>query len=320
MRAVYYDAFGPAEVLKAGDLPVPEPRRGQVLIKVAAAAVNPIDRRLRAGELQPFFQRTFPIVPGWDASGRIVKIGAGVRGWEIGEAVAALAFSWQLQHGTYAEYVPVAASAIARIPPGLSFAQAAALPLVSLTAWQAVVEEAELQEGQSILIQAGAGGVGSAAIPIASSLGARVYTTARGENFRYVQARGAAHVIDYTQENYLQAVRRLEPEGVDVVVESLEDERAVNGALDIVKPGGSVIYLNNEPPASPAIAQRKIHSLFLHHRADGAMLGGLLERFAHGAWPLPEIETLPLSAAIDAHRRSESWRTRGKLVLEVAAL
>ena len=196
MRAVYYNHFGPAEVLTIGDLPVPVPGAGEVLLQVAATSVNPIDRRLRAGELQPFFQRQFPIVPGWDVAGRIAALGSGVSGWQVGQAVAGLAFSWFLQHGTYAEYVPIATSAIAALPPGLSFTQAAALPTVALTAWQAIVEEAKLCRGQSILIQAGAGGVGSVAISIAKHFGAIVYTTARQPNFDYVRARGADMPID----------------------------------------------------------------------------------------------------------------------------
>ena len=189
MKAVYYEAFGDAGVLKLGSLPTPTPGPGQVLVQIAATSVNPIDRRLRAGELQSFFKTTFPIIPGWDLAGRITALGPEVVGWEVGEAVAGLAFDWTLQHGTYAEFVPVSVNSICRIPNDMTFIQAAALPLVSLTAWQAIVEEAELMRGQSVFIQAGAGGVGSVAISIARQIGAKIYTTTRSRNFEYVRER-----------------------------------------------------------------------------------------------------------------------------------
>ena len=158
MKAVYYREHGPASVLEIGELPRPEPGPGQVLVRVAAAAVNPIDRRLRAGELQEYISRTFPVVPGWDFSGDIVELGADVEGqWQVGDKVMGLAFTWAIQHGTYAEYVPVDATAIAPMPQGVDYFQAAALPLVSLTAWQSLQEYGELCAGQTALIQAGSG-------------------------------------------------------------------------------------------------------------------------------------------------------------------
>jgi NADPH2:quinone reductase len=320
MRAVYYEQFGGADVLKIGDLPIPDCASDEVLVKVAAAGVNPIDRRLRNGELQEFFKREWPIIPGWDVAGRIVKVGRAVSGWQVGDDIAGLAFVWTLHHGTYAELVPIKAVAIARKPPELSFEQAAALPLVNLTAWESLAEYAELKSGQTVLIQAGAGGVGSAAISIARHLGARIYTTTRAANFDYVRSRGADHPIDYTCENYVEVIRSREPGGLDCVLESLTGDVVIESAVKLVKSRGTVVYLNNEPPDLPEIAQRRIKTKFLHHRPDGESLGRLLHLYQHGKLALPPIEVLPLDAAADAHRRSESWRTRGKLVLKVQDL
>jgi NADPH:quinone reductase-like Zn-dependent oxidoreductase len=317
MKAVYYERFGPPEVLQVGERPRPSPAADELLVQVAAAGVNPIDRRLRNGELQSFFTRTWPIVPGWDVAGRVVEVGRDVRGWNCGDDVVGLAFTWTLQHGTYAEYTPVKAASIARKPSELSFAQAAALPLVSLTAWESLVEYAELRSAQSVLVQAGAGGLGSVAIAIARHLGATVYTTTRAQNFDYVRSRGADHPIDYTREDYAEYLRRHEPDGVDVVLESLTGDDVVEKAIRIVKRGGTVVYMNNEPPEMPEIAERSIRTKFLHHRPDGESLARLMQLYRTGELPLPPVEVMPLEQAIAAHRRSESRTTRGKVVLHV---
>lgn len=320
MKAVYYEKHGGPEVLQIGERPVPEPGDNQVLVQVAAAAVNPIDRRLRSGELQEYITRTFPVVPGWDLAGRIVKVGANVTDWQIGDEVLGLAFTWSIQHGSYAEYAPIDASSIAVKPSSLSFLEAASLPLVSLTAWQALAEFGELAAGKTVLIQAGAGGVGSVAIPMAKRLGAKVYTTARAANFDYVRSLGADEVIDYTVSDYRQVIREHEPEGVDLVLEALLGEGIAEDAIRLAKTGGAVAYLNNEPPEMAEIAERNIKAEFLHHRPDGAMLTELVALFESGSLMIPKIELITLDAAQEAHRRSESGRTVGKLVFRIQDL
>lgn len=317
MRAVYYEEFGPAEVLKIGERPVPEPAPDEVLVQVAYAGVNPIDRRLRGGELQEFFTRTWPLIPGWDFSGRIVKLGRAVDKWKVGDDVVGLAFTWTLHHGTYAEYVPVKVASIAAKPPSIPFHIAGALPLVSLTAWESLAEYADLKPGQTVLIQAGAGGVGSVALSIARHLGVKAYTTARSANFDYVRERGAYRAIDYTKENYEAVLNTLEPGGLDAVLETLTGDEVVRAAIRLVKPGGTVIYMNNEPPDMPEIAAKEIRTKFLHHRPDGESLGRLMKLYEAGKLALPPVEVLPLAAAVEAHRRSEGGQTRGKLVLAV---
>jgi NADPH2:quinone reductase len=320
VRAVYYETHGEAQVLQVGELDKPPCGPNQVLVEVAAAGVNPIDRRLRAGELQEYIQRTFPVVPGFDVAGRIAEVGSDVADWQVGDEVMGLAFTWSIQHGTYAEFAPVDASAIARKPANASFIQAAGIPLVSLTAWQSLLEFGELGPGKTVLIQAGAGGVGSVAIPMAKHLGATVYTTASAGNADYVRALGADVVIDYQTDSYEKALLAAEPEGVDLVLEALLGDGTDEAAIRITKSGGAVAYMNNEPPDMPDIAARGIRAEFIHHRADGAMLGELTDLYDRGALPLPLTETLPLSAAVEAHLRSESRRTRGKLVLCVSEL
>lgn len=318
MKAVFYRQHGSADVLEVGDLPTPPLAANQVMVRVVAAAVNPIDRRLRAGELQEYISRTFPVVPGWDFSGVICEVGSEVAGWKVGDEVMGLAFTWSIQHGTYAEYVPVEVSAICRKPPEISFYEAASIPLVSLTAWQALHEFGGLRSGQSVLIQAGSGGVGSVAIPMAKHLGARVYATCSGRNVDYVKGLGADVVIDYASSDYVEAVRRHEPNGVDVILETLYGEEYWMNAIRLAADGGVVVFMNNEPPATEEIARRNIKTTFLHHRADGEMLGELAAMFASGQLARPPIDVLPLSEAREGHLRSESGRTRGKVVLAVS--
>ena len=320
MRAVYYENHGTAEVLQIGELAKPSCSAEQVLVEVAAAGVNPIDRRLRAGELQEYIQRTFPVTPGFDFSGRIAAVGEAVADWQVGDEIMGLAFTWSIQHGTYAEFAPVDATAIARKPLNASFAQAAGLPLVSLTAWQSLLEFGQLSAGKTVLIQAGAGGVGSVAIPMAKYLGATVYTTASAANTDYVRALGADVVIDYQKESYESAILSAEPQGVDMVLEALLGDGTAEAAIRMTKSGGAVAYMNNEPPDMPDISKRGIRAEFIHHRADGAMLSELGALYEQNMLPLPQIEMLPMTAAVEAHLRSESRRTRGKLVLSIANL
>lgn len=317
MKAIYYTEFGSADILQFGERPVPVPGSGQLLVRVAAAAVNPIDRRLRAGELKEYFEREWPIIPGWDFSGRIEEVGSDVNGWSIGDDVVGLAFSWSLHGGTYAEYVVVDAMAVARKPQNISFPEGAALPLVSLTAWQALVEFSDVQPGQTVLVQAGAGGLGSVAISMAKYRGAKVYTTTREKNFDYVRARGADCAIDYTAQDPVAVILEQEPDGLDVVLASLESDREVRAAIHLAKRGGAVPYMNNDPPDMPEIADRNIKTEFLHNRADGNCLGSLMTLYADGKLIMPQIEVMPLAGAAEAHRRSESWATRGKLVLHI---
>ena len=260
MRAVYYETHGEAQVLQVGELDKPPCGPNQVLVEVAAAGVNPIDRRLRAGELQEYIQRTFPVVPGFDVAGRIAEVGSDVADWRVGDEIMGLAFTWSIQHGTYAEFAPVEASAIARKPANASFIQAAGIPLVSLTAWQSLLEFGELGPGKTVLIQAGAGGVGSVAIPMAKHLGATVYTTASAGNADYVRALGADVVIDYQTDSYEKALLAAEPQGVDLVLEALLGDGTDEAAIRITKSGGAVAYMNNEPPDMPDIKARGIRA------------------------------------------------------------
>jgi len=273
---------------------------------------------LRSGELQEYIKRTFPVVPGWDLSGRIAKVGAKVTNWQVGDEVLGLAFTWSIQHGSYAEYCPIDAASIARKPESIGFEQAAALPLVSLTAWQSLKEFGQLEAGQSVFIQAGAGGVGSVAIPMAKYLGAKVYTTCSAKNRDYVKSLGADVIIDYNAEEYVSVLGQHEPDGVNMVLEALLGNGTAEAAIRLTKDGGCVAYMNNEPPEMDEIERRNIKAKFLHHRPDGEMLKELVDLYQSGKIGLPKVHVRPLEEAKDAHLVSESGHTQGKVVLRIS--
>ena len=318
MKAIFYEQHGTAEVLQVGERPTPEPQDNEVLVEVVATSVNPIDRRLRSGELQEYITRTFPVVPGWDLAGKIAKVGAKVTDWQVGDEVLGLAFTWSIQHGSYAEYCPIDTASITEKPASISFEQAAALPLVSLTAWQALIEFGELKAGQSVFIQAGAGGVGSVAIPMAKHLGAKVYTTTSAKNHDYVKSLGADVIIDYNADDYESALRQHETNGVDLVLEALLGNGTAEAAIRLTKDGCRVAYMNNEPPEMDEIKLRNIKAEFLHHRPDGAMLRELVDLYESGKISLPKVQVRPLEEAMDAHLESEKGHTQGKIVLRVS--
>ena len=318
MKAIFYEQHGTAEVLQVGERPTPEPQDNEVLVEVVATSVNPIDRRLRSGELQDYITRTFPVVPGWDLAGKIAKVGAKVTDWQVGDEVLGLAFTRSIQHGSYAEYCPIDTASITEKPASISFEQAAALPLVSLTAWQALSEFGELKAGQSVFIQAGAGGVGSVAIPMAKHLGAKVYTTTSAKNHDYVKSLGADVIIDYNADDYESALRQHETNGVDLVLEALLGNGTAEAAIRLTKDGGRVAYMNNEPPEMDEIKLRNIKAEFLHHRPDGAMLRELVDLYESGKISLPKVQVRPLEEAMDAHLESEKGHTQGKIVLRVS--
>lgn len=315
MKAIYYARFGGPDVLKFGELAEPVPGPGEVLVRVRAAGVNPVDWKLASGALKAFFPYAFPIIPGWDVAGDVAALGEGVTGYAIGEHVHAYARKPKVQWGCYAQYVTVDAAMLARTPPALSALQAAAIPLVGLTAWQALIAFADLQPGQTVLIPAAAGGVGSVAVPLARWRGARVIATCSAANVEQVTASGAHHVIDYRAGDVAAAVRSLAPQGVDVLLDTL-GQPAQADLVDLVRAGGAVAALN-EPVDPEQAAARAIRAARIFSEGNGDQLSRISALFADGTLPLPDIQTLPLDQAAEALRRSMTGHVRGKLVLDV---
>lgn len=319
MRAVYYEEFGGSDKLKLGKLPDPDPGPGEVVIRIAAAGVNPIDWKIREGRFDCIIDHAFPIIPGWDAAGTIVAIGDGVDSFVTGDRVFAYTRKSRAQDGTYAEFIAVPASYVSPMPQNLEFYQAAALPLCMLTAWQALCGFADIGGGESVLIQAGAGGVGSMAIQIAALRGARVITTASAVNASYCRSLGASMVVDYRERDVFEMVETAAPDGLDCLFEMVWDERdpsVLDRCLSYVREGGAVITLN-EPANEKIVAERSLRATRLFSEPVGtelAVLGGLI---GAGKLKLPEIHRMPLEAASAAMDLSKKGHVRGKIVLEI---
>ncbi|MDX3673007.1 NADP-dependent oxidoreductase [Streptomyces europaeiscabiei] len=229
------------------EVEVPEPTVGEhdVLVRVEAAGLNPLDEKIRAGEFKQILPYKLPLILGNDVAGTVIGVGTAVRGFKPGDEVYARPD--QNRIGTFAERIAVAEGDLALKPASISMEEAGSLPLVALTAWQALVERGKVRPGQKVLIHAGAGGVGSIAIQLAAHLGASVATTASGSNAHFVRALGADTVIDYRSQDFEQLLT-----GYDVVLDSLGGE-TLEKSLRVLKPGGKAIGISGPP--DPAFAR-----------------------------------------------------------------
>lgn len=308
MKAVRIHEFGGPETLIYEDAPVPTPETGDVLIKVYAAGVNPVDWKVRYGYLEEAMPHTLPLILGWDVSGVVEAVGEGVTNLKVGDAV--YADGDILRDGSYAEYMAVKASVVAPKPKAISHAEAASLPVAALTAWQALFETANLQAGQKALIHAGAGGVGSMAIQLAKGKGAHVITTASASNREYVQSLGADEVIDYTVTPFEQAVK-----DVDVVFDTIGYETQAR-SWQTLKPGGFLVSIVT-PPDTEIAKQNGVRASYLFTRADRDNLIQIAGLIDSGVLKPQVGDTLPLAEARRAHEQSETRHSRGKIILTV---
>jgi len=233
------------EPLREADVPEPVAGAHDVLVRVEAAGLNPLDEKIRAGEFKQVLPYKLPLIPGNDVAGTVIRVGAGVRGFKPGDEVYAR--PGQDRIGTFAERIAVAEGDLALKPASISMHEAGSLPLVALTAWQALVERGRVRPGQNVLIHAGAGGVGSIAIQLAKHLGASVATTASGSNADFVRELGADTVIDYRTQDFEQRLA-----GYDLVLDSLGGEN-LEKSLRVLGPGGKAIGIGGPP--DPAFAR-----------------------------------------------------------------
>ncbi|MFI1241529.1 NADP-dependent oxidoreductase [Nocardia salmonicida] len=310
MRAIGQDTFGGPEVLRVIEVDKPAPGPGEVLIRVHAAGVNPTDSWHRSSG--GLFGAITPL--GWDVSGVVEEVGLGVTLFAPGDEVFGMP---RLPHaaGTYAEYVTAPTRHLARKPTNLTHIEAGALALVALTAWQALVDTADVRPGQRVLIHAGAGGVGHVAVQIAKARGAYVIATARADNHAFVRDLGADEVIDYTTTDFVDAAH-----DIDVVVDTVGGEYGPR-SLRVLRPGGIVVSLAS--PAEAALVEQArplgVRAGFMIVEPDGASLRAIADLVEAGALR-PHVETvLPLDLVSKAHEISDNQRTRGKIVLAVVA-
>jgi NADPH2:quinone reductase len=315
MKAMILERFGPPESMTWDEIATPSPAPGEVLIRIRAAGVNPVDWKIAEGGLERLFPCSFPLIPGWDAAGTIAALGEGVEGFSLGERVWSFCRKPDIQWGTYAEYVAMPAGAVAPMPAKSSFSEASTVPLAGLTAWQSLFDVGAIRPGQWVLIHAGAGGVGSFAVPLAKWAGALVIATASPANHDYVRALGADHVIDYASEDFVAAVRALVPEGVDFAFATVGGE-VLTRSYEAVRPGGILVSITDR--TDKELAERLgIRVKYLFVKPDGPQLRRLAGLLDSGVLRVPEIEEMPLTRAAEALARSKSGHVRGKIVLTV---
>ncbi|WP_037885406.1 NADP-dependent oxidoreductase [Streptomyces viridochromogenes] len=307
MRAISQDVLGGPEVLKEVEVQRPAPRPNEILVRVRAAGVNPTDWKHRANG---GFLGEPPFVLGWDVSGVVEAVGVGVARFEPGDEVFGM-LSYPFGHGSHAEYVTAPARAFAHKPASIDHTQAGALPLVSLTAWQALVEYADVRPGQRVLIHAAAGGVGHVAVQIAKARGAYVIGTASAGKHAFLRSLGADELIDYRETDFADAVK-----DVDVVLDTLGGETSVR-SLRVLRPGGIVVSILPVGSAefheeAERLGVRAVRMLVDADRADMQSIVDLIEK---GELRAEIAGTFPLADAAEAHALGDTGRTTGKLVL-----
>jgi len=312
MKAMGIQEFGDA--LCVMDVPQPEPAANEVLIEIVYTSVNPVDWKIREGHLKERIPHQFPLIPGWDAAGVIKAVGNNVKHLKKGDEVFAYCRKPTVQWGTYTEYVTFDAEHVALKPKNITIAQAAALPLVSLTAWQALFDAAQLKKGETILIHAGAGGVGSMAIQFAKYAGARVFTTASATSHAYVKKLGAEAAIDYTK-GFVTQVKQLAPQGVDVILDCVGG-KTLQDSLQLLKPQGRLVSIVER--LNPGLASKyNIQSHFIFVAPNGKQLAEIAKLINENKITLPHIEEMPLEKAAQAQEKNQQGHTQGKIVLKV---
>lgn len=331
MKALLLKRYGGGG-LELADMPMPAPKPDEILVKIHAAGLNPVDNAIVKGDFKPVLKFALPAVMGSDLAGEVVGVGQRVTRFKVGDAVFGSTFD--LGIGTFAEYAAVPEHAAALKPSSLSFVEAASLPMVGLTSWQALTERIQIRPGQKVFVPAGAGGIGTFAIQLAHHLGAHVGTTTSTANVEFVRALGADEVIDYKKQDFKDVLR-----GYDAVLGTLKGEE-LEKATQIVKAGGKVVSLVGPPDAAFAksrgmnfvlqmvlgLLSRKMRRLagrrsasycFMFVRADGsqlAQIGALVE----SSRIRPVIDRVfPFNQVREGLAYLEQGRAKGKVVVQM---
>ncbi|GAA1507462.1 NADP-dependent oxidoreductase [Streptomyces albidochromogenes] len=307
MKAIIYRTYGAPDVLEYAEVPAPKLGPDAVLVRVRAAAVNPVDWKIQAGYLDSALDAVFPVVPGWDVAGVVEQVGVGLTEFAPGDEVMGYVREDFVSRGTFAEYVAAPVRTLARKPAALTFEQAAGLPLAGLTAYQALTGPLKVGEGDTLLVHAAAGGVGSLAVQIARALGVRVIGTASERNHDFLRSLGAEPVA--YGDGLADRVRALAPEGVDAVLDLVGGD-ALKISPELLAPGGRLASI-----ADGAVVG--LGGTYVFVRPDAADLTALAELAERGALAVEVAAVFPLEQAADAMRLSMEGHTRGKIAISV---
>lgn len=332
MKAYVLDRYGKNTALRLADVPEPTLREDEVLVEVHAAGVNLLDSKIKGGEFKPILPYRLPLILGHDVAGVVVKVGPKVTQFRLGDEVYARLDDFRI--GSFAEFAPVKEASLALKPKGLSMEQAASIPLVGLTAWQALIESAQLQRGQKVFIQAGSGGVGTFAIQLAKHLGATVATTASSTNAALVKSLGADVVVDYRTQDFEDVLH-----DYDVVLNS-QDAKTLEKSLRVLQRGGKLISISGPPDPAFANAMgapgwlrlvlrvlsagirrraksRDVSYSFLFMKANGAQLREITRLIESGAIRPVIDRVFAFDATNEALAYVESGRAKGKVVIQL---
>ncbi|MFD2654813.1 NADP-dependent oxidoreductase [Gracilibacillus thailandensis] len=310
-RAVIINKYGSKDVLEEGQVTLPELGEHQVLLRVKATSINPIDWKLREGYLKQMFDWKFPIILGWDVAGVIEAVGSAVTDWQEGDEVFARPETTRF--GTYAEYTVVDDHLLAKKPANISFEEAAAVPLAGMTAYQGLFDHGHLKEGEKVLVHAGAGGVGTYAIQLAKEAGAYVYTTASEKNHELLQSLGANEVIDYRTTDFRDVVQE-----IDLVLDTMGGEVQLN-SFDVLKENtGRLISVLGEPDQEKA-KEKNVETKGIWLQPEGKQLSKLADLLQAKKMKSIVGSTFPLTqqGVYDAHALSETHHAVGKIVITV---
>ncbi|MCX4746155.1 NADP-dependent oxidoreductase [Kitasatospora sp. NBC_01287] len=308
MRAAVLTGLGGPELLRPADLPVPVPGAGEVLIRVHAAGVNAIDWATRIG--QGVGIGVFPAVLGWDLSGTVAALGPGATRFAVGDQVFGMPRFPRLA-GAYAQYAVAPEGELAQLPAGLEHNAAAGAPMVTLTAWESLVDHAQLTSGQRVLVSGAAGGVGHVAVQLAKALGAEVIGTASAANHEFLRELGADQVVDYGSGRVADAVK-----DVDVVLDPRGGADFAELA-QVLRPGGIIVTLKGQQAGyQELLAARGVRGGYTYVSPNGAALGEIATLLGDGSLRIAVERVFPLAQAAEAHRTGERGHVRGRLILD----
>ncbi|GAB2777324.1 NADP-dependent oxidoreductase [Salinimicrobium soli] len=311
MKAAYYNEFGGPGSVKTGEIELRELKEGEVLIKIKAAGVNPVDAVITKGYYKDMMPHTFPIIPGWDVAGVIEQRGHAARRFEVGDEVYAYARRPEVKWGTFAEYIIIPDSYLAKRPQNISAEAAAAIPLAGLTAYQSLYVAGGLQEGQKLLILGSSGGVGSFGIQLAKAKGAEVIGVASSKNHEYMRSLGADHTIDYHDKDIGEAVKQIYPEGVDLIFDCTSGE-SLQQALKSLKNSGKLVSILNQGED----LDKKIDFEFVFVEPNTKQLEHLAKLVEDGKLKVEVSKTYSLDEAAKALEQIQSLHTTGKIVVK----
>jgi NADPH2:quinone reductase len=315
MRAIAIEEFGGPEKLKLMDLPRPRPEKGEILIRVVAAGVNPVDYKIREGMLKDLMPHAFPLIPGWDVAGVVEEQGEGAGRFRRGDRVWAYARKPTIQWGCYAEYVTLPEENVALMPAKLLFEEAAAIPLAALTAYQALFGKPGAEAGSKVLVQAAAGGVGHFAVQLAANAKMEVIGSGGSSNQSFILEMGAGGSIDYKKEDFVEAAKRFNPDGYDLVLDAVGGE-TLTKSFQLLKPGGRLVSIVEEPSAELA-EEHGISADFIFVEPDAEQLDLLARLVDKGKLTTHVQKIYPLAEALGAQKELAAGHVRGKLVLNL---